>query len=29
MINNMSGLDIREDEIQESALINMKIYYVF
>lgn len=29
MINNMSGLDIREDEIQESALINMKINYVF
>lgn len=29
MINNMSGLEIREDEIQESALINMKIYYVF
>lgn len=28
MINNMSGLDIREDEIQESALINMKINYV-
>lgn len=29
MINNMSGLDIQEDEIQESALINMKINYVF
>lgn len=29
MINNMSGLEIREDEIQESALINMKINYVF
>lgn len=28
IINNMAGLEIREDEIQENALINMKISYV-
>lgn len=28
IINNIAGLEIREDEIQENALINMKISYV-
>lgn len=28
IINNIAGLEIREDEIQENALINMTISYV-
>lgn len=28
IINNMAGLEIREDKIQENALINMKISYL-